>query len=116
MKVLSAIEDAGKDENFELEVLWHLRSEMPDAYGYRFICHLLDDFMHIGPNGTHVCLIFEPMGETWGSFMDLFHRGETPSDLMKIFVAQLALAVDYVHHVGVIHCGKSDIMTPKSMY
>ncbi|KAK6079535.1 serine/threonine protein kinase [Seiridium cupressi] len=56
LKVLSA-ECYGTDKDiFEREILRHLRDADKTHVGYKYICHLVDDFEHRGPNGTHVII------------------------------------------------------------
>lgn len=73
--------------------------------GYDYICHLLDDFEHQGPNGTHMCLVFELMGETLRSFGVWFQEHMIPFPVMHRFAIQLVVALDFAHEDGVIHTG-----------
>lgn len=94
----------------EREILHRLREGDRHASGYDNVCHLLDDFKHEGPNGLHVCLIFEPMGETLSCFRTWFPTSDWrfPTPVMKAFTTQLIHALDYAHRSGVIHTGKRD--------
>ena len=98
MKVLSAGHDT-----FELEILQHIRGAK--SRGRRHVSLLLDDFEHVGPNGTHVCLIFLPIGETLETFGALFPDGKIPFDLMCVIVRQLLEALGFIHELGIIHDG-----------
>lgn len=100
MKVLTECYGDVKDI-FDLEVLERLRDADPEHPGFRYIPQLIDSFTHAGPNGSHVCLVVEPMGENFASFGTLF-----PSLIMQRFTSQLLLALDYAHRSGVIHTGK----------
>ncbi|KAK4031604.1 serine-threonineeeee protein kinase [Parachaetomium inaequale] len=68
LKVLSAESYNVDKPIFEREILTHLRDGDRRQLGYKYVCHLVDDFEHQGPNGTHVCLVFELMGETLRTF------------------------------------------------
>lgn len=104
MKVLSA-ECYGADTDvFELEILQRLRSADPTHTGYKFVSIIEDSFVHQGPNGKHVCLLFKVMGESLSTFRDWFDR-RIPSPLVNRFTSQLLQALDYAHTVGVIHTG-----------
>lgn len=107
LKVLSA-ECYGDDHPvFEREILRALREGDRNLYGYRYVCHLVDDFEHRGPNGNHVCLVFEIMGETLRSFGCWFNNEDMiPYSVMRRFAIQLVLALDYAHCCGVIHTGE----------
>ncbi|KAH6622742.1 kinase-like domain-containing protein [Chaetomium tenue] len=88
---------------FEREILRHLRDGDRSQRGYRHVCHLVDDFEHQGPNGKHVCLVFELMGETMTSFGAWFKDSEIPYPVMRRFAFQLVVALGYAHERGVIH-------------
>ncbi|CAI7611293.1 unnamed protein product [Penicillium glandicola] len=88
---------------FEREILTHLRDGDCNQLGYYHVCHLLDDFEHCGPNGTHVCLVFELMGETLRSFGAWFIESRLPNSVMRRFTIQFLLALDFAHEHNVIH-------------
>ncbi|KAI0538777.1 serine/threonine protein kinase [Xylaria digitata] len=92
---------------FEREILKHLRDADQGGdrkvYGYNHITHLVDDFEHDGPNGTHVCLVFELYGETLRSFGAPFDGCMIPTCLMRSIMFQLLCALDFAHEHGVIH-------------
>ncbi|KAK0619505.1 kinase-like domain-containing protein [Immersiella caudata] len=103
LKILSA-ECYGQDTPiFEREILKHLRDGDRTLAGYKHICHLIDDFEHEGPNGTHVCLVFEVMGETLRSFGLWFKECMVPTSVMRKFSWHLVAALDFAHASGVIH-------------
>ncbi|KAI0158954.1 kinase-like domain-containing protein [Pestalotiopsis sp. NC0098] len=103
MKVLSA-DCYGTDKDiFEREILRHLRDADRTHLGYKYICHLVDDFEHSGPNGTHVCLVLELMGETLKTFGTVFNKTMIPNPLMRRFAFYLLAALDYAHDSNVIH-------------
>lgn len=91
---------------FEREILTHLRNGDRTKPGYKYISHLVDDFEHKGPNGNHVCLVFEVMGETLRSFGSWFNDNRIPTTIMTKFTTQLLLALDYAHKHDVIHAGE----------
>ena len=105
MKILSAECYDGSHDIFELEVLHRLRDWNPKHKGYRHIPTLFDSFEHTGPNGHHLCLVLEPMGESLRTFGTLFAKDQIPSSIMQRFGQQLLLALDYAHQSGVIHTG-----------
>ncbi|KAL3492783.1 serine/threonine protein kinase [Aspergillus germanicus] len=103
-KILSAsCYDGSQAPIFEREILTHLRNGDRDQLGYNHVCHLLDDFEHSGPNGTHVCLVFELMGETLRTFGAWFLESRLPSAVMRRFTTQLFLVLDFAHDHNVIH-------------
>lgn len=90
---------------FEREILTHLRNGDQEQMGYDHVCHMVDDFEHSGPNGTHVCLVFELMGETLRSFGAWFIENRLPNSVMRRFTIQLLLVLDFAHEHNVIHTG-----------
>lgn len=96
----------GTDKDvFEREILTHLRDGDRGHSGYEFVCHVVDDFEHQGPNGTHVCLVFELMGETLRSFGAMFPESRIPYWIMRKFTTELLAALDFAHDHNVIHTG-----------
>ncbi|ROW00303.1 hypothetical protein VMCG_07277 [Cytospora schulzeri] len=94
----------GTDKDiFEREILRHLRDADKSHVGYQYICHLVDDFEHTGPNGTHVCLVLELMGETLKTFGTLFKKTMLPNTIMRLFTFHLLCGLDYAHDSNVIH-------------
>ena len=73
--------------------------------GYQFVSRLVDDFEHDGPNGKHVCLVFELYGETLRSFGAWFKESMILWQVMRRITIQVLLALDYAHDNNVIHTG-----------
>lgn len=108
LKVLRADCYGHGTDTFEREILRCLRDGSREHPGYPYVCHLIDDFKHQGPNGTHLCFIFELMGETLRSFGTWFPLdGRIPYEIIHRFTIQLVLALWYAHDHGVIHTGMS---------
>lgn len=107
MKVLSAESYGHEEDVFEREILRCLRDGDKRQLGYAYVCHLIDDFEHKGPNGMHVCLVFPLMGETLATFGIGFQFNMVPDLLMRRFTIQLLLALDFAHEHNVIHTGRS---------
>ncbi|OPB41808.1 hypothetical protein A0O28_0103680 [Trichoderma guizhouense] len=104
LKVLRADCYGHGTDTFEREILRCLRDGSREHPGYPYVCHLIDDFKHQGPNGTHLCFIFELMGETLRSFGTWFPLdGRIPYEIIHRFTIQLVLALWYAHDHGVIH-------------
>ncbi|KAK8127201.1 kinase-like protein [Apiospora sp. TS-2023a] len=103
LKVLSAKCYGAEKDVYEREILHHLRDGDQDLMGYKFICHLEDEFEHKGPNGAHACLVFQLCGESLLSFGAWFKDCMIPTEVMRRITIQLLLALDYAHECGVIH-------------
>lgn len=108
LKVLSAECYGQGHPIFEREILTHLRAGNRKLLGYKHVCHLVDDFELEGPNGNHVFLVLELMGENLRTFVVWFQEDMLPTALMRRFTYQLvgALdALDFAHESNVIHTG-----------
>lgn len=72
--------------------------------GHEHVIQLLDTFTHQGPNGVHVCMVFEVLGENLlGLIRRYKHRG-IPVVFVKQIAKQLLSALDFLHRrCGVIH-------------
>ncbi|KAI1787723.1 kinase-like protein [Ganoderma leucocontextum] len=64
----------------------------------------LDHFRHKGPNGTHVCMVFEVLGENLLGLIKRHQNKGVPMHLVKQIAKQILLGLDYMHRCcGVIH-------------
>lgn len=72
--------------------------------GHAHVIQLLDTFTHKGPNGVHVVMVFEVLGENLlGLIRRYKHRG-IPIIFVKQIAKQLLSALDFLHRkCGVIH-------------
>lgn len=66
----------------------------------------LDQFKHNGPNGEHVCFVFDVMGYHLGFQSAKYEDGKLPVLSVKSVVRQLLLGLDFLHReCGIIHTG-----------
>ncbi|KLU90477.1 CMGC/SRPK protein kinase [Magnaporthiopsis poae ATCC 64411] len=88
----------------EIKLLNKIVQAKPDHPGRKHVVSLLDSFEHKGPNGTHVCMVFEVLGENLlGLIKKWNHRG-IPMALVKQITKQVLLGLDYLHReCGIIH-------------
>ncbi|KIJ42609.1 hypothetical protein M422DRAFT_141011, partial [Sphaerobolus stellatus SS14] len=76
----------------------------PPHPGGRHILGLLDHFKHVGPNGTHVCIVSEVLGENLLNLIRRYQNKGLPLRLVKQIAKQLLLGLDYTHRqCGMIH-------------
>lgn len=102
MKVLSTECYGSGYDLFELEVLEHLQENEPNNPGHPHFSELVDSFTIQTKIGTTVCLIFGVMADKLHGFQKTQSLSPT---IMKKFVKQILLALDYAHKSGVIHTG-----------
>ncbi|KAF5369215.1 hypothetical protein D9757_010046 [Collybiopsis confluens] len=72
--------------------------------GRSHVISFLDHFRHRGPNGTHVCMVFEVLGENLLGLIKRHQSKGVPMGLVKQIGKQVLLGLDYMHRCcGVIH-------------
>ncbi|KAF0456446.1 kinase-like protein [Gigaspora margarita] len=88
----------------EIKLLQKIVDANPDAPGRRHVVELLDHFQHRGPNGVHVCMVFEVLGENLLSLIKRYNHRGIPAHLVKQITKQVLMGLDYMHReCGIIH-------------
>ena len=88
----------------EIKLLQRLVSANPEHPGCRHCVFLLDHFRHNGPNGSHVCMVFEVLGENLLGLIKRYQHRGVPVHIVKQIAKQVLLALDYMHRsCGIIH-------------
>ena len=93
----------------EAEVLDFLNSthtSSSDQPGRMFIPTVLDRFLLRGPNGIHPCYAMAPAMCSVSSAKDASDNGLFRLDTARVMVAQLILAIVYIHDRGIVHGGQ----------
>lgn len=88
----------------EIKLLKRLRNGDNNDEGYKHILNLLDNFIHHGPNGNHVVMVFEVLGENLLALIKKYEHKGIPLIYVKQISKQLLLGLDYMHRkCGIIH-------------
>lgn len=88
----------------EIRILKRVKTADPDHPGMEYIVNLYDDFVHEGPNGKHICMVFEVLGENLLSLIRRYNHKGVPITIVKQIAKQTLLALDYLHRrCGIIH-------------
>ncbi|KAI5476124.1 SFRS protein kinase [Pseudohyphozyma bogoriensis] len=88
----------------EIKLLQRVVESNPDHPGRRHVVSLLDHFTHRGPNGSHVCMVFEVLGENLLGLIKRYHHRGVPEHICKQIAKQVLLGLDYMHReCGIIH-------------
>lgn len=89
----------------EIKLLKRVRSNIgEDVLGSQYILRLLDNFIHSGPNGDHIVMVFEVLGENLLALIKKYEHRGIPMIYVKQISKQLLLGLDYMHRrCGVIH-------------
>lgn len=78
--------------------------DVHDHCGDNHVVKLLDDFMHHGPNGDHVCMVFEVLGENLLKVIKTYEHRGLPVRMVKQIVKQVLAGLDLLHRkCGIIH-------------
>ncbi|GMF72565.1 unnamed protein product [Aspergillus oryzae] len=85
--------------------------------GARHILPLLGDFTNTGPNGDHVCLVFDVLGHHLDFQCAKYEDGRLPVRAVKLIARQLLLGLDFLHReCGVIHTGMGIVSNTFVLY
>ncbi|KAH8884402.1 kinase-like protein [Thozetella sp. PMI_491] len=88
----------------EIKLLNKIVQANPNHPGRKHVVSLLDSFEHAGPNGTHVCMVFEVLGENLLGLIKRWNHRGIPTQLVKQITKQVLLGLDYLHReCGIIH-------------
>ena len=88
----------------EIKLLNKIVQANPNHPGRKHVVSLLDSFEHKGPNGTHVCMVFEVLGENLLGLIKRWNHRGIPVPLVKQITKQVLLGLDYLHReCGIIH-------------
>ncbi|KAJ5949845.1 Protein kinase dsk1 [Penicillium verhagenii] len=88
----------------EIKLLNRIVEAKPSHPGRKHVVSLLDSFEHKGPNGVHVCMVFEVLGENLLGLIKRWNHRGIPMPLVKQITKQVLLGLDYLHReCGIIH-------------
>lgn len=88
----------------EIKLLNKIVEANPHHPGRKHVVSLLDSFEHKGPNGVHVCMVFEVLGENLLGLIKRWNHRGIPMPLVKQITKQVLLGLDYLHRdCGIIH-------------
>lgn len=72
--------------------------------GRHHVVGLVDNFIHDGVNGSHVCMVFEVLGENLLGLIKRYQHRGVPQHIVKQIAKQVLLGLDYLHtECKVIH-------------
>ncbi|KAI2115024.1 hypothetical protein LOZ03_006700 [Ophidiomyces ophidiicola] len=64
---------------------------------------LYDSFEIQGPNGTHVCLVHEPLGLSLYQVLDILPTRTLTLEMLKPPLRNIIVALDFLHRAKVVH-------------
>jgi serine/threonine-protein kinase SRPK3 len=69
-----------------------------------FVVQLFSHFVHKGPNGKHICMVFEVLGVNLLDIIKLYDFKGIPIPLVRTIAKQILVGLDYLHRIcGIIH-------------
>lgn len=110
LKIMTA--KASTASSTELSILDHLSKQADSDSRSQHLTILFDSFEHQGINGTHQCLVFEPMGSTAASFVEQlpenqphmrFKAERYPPWMAKKILLHALRGLAFLHDNGVVH-------------
>ncbi|KAF1734413.1 Serine/threonine-protein kinase SRPK [Beauveria bassiana] len=106
LKLLRAACYGGSHDIFERENLSSISevSRRSSHKGHKNLLHLLEQFNHKGPNGDHVCLVFDVLGHHLDFQTAKYKDGRLPVKAVKEIARHLLMGLDFLHReCGIIH-------------
>ncbi|TFY54726.1 hypothetical protein EVJ58_g8687 [Rhodofomes roseus] len=97
LKVVKSAGRYAETARDEIKLLSQVRDETPDHPGREFVVSFLDSFQHPGPEGVHVCIVFEPLGENLLALIERHKKTGVPPALVRVIAKQILLGLEYLH-------------------
>ncbi|KAK3146087.1 hypothetical protein QOZ80_3BG0261460 [Eleusine coracana subsp. coracana] len=86
----------------EIKILKQIADGDPDDT--RCVVKLLDHFKHSGPNGNHVCMVFEFLGDNLLTLIKYTNYRGMPLPMVKEICRYVLIGLDYLHReLSIIH-------------
>jgi len=104
LKVVKSAQHYTETALDEIKLLQKVVSSDPDHPGRRHVVSLLDHFTHEGMNGSHICMVFEVLGENLLGLIKRYQNRGVPPHIVQQIAKQVLLGLDYIHRCcGIIH-------------
>jgi hypothetical protein len=82
----------------------------------KYIVESLDAFVHQGPNGRHQCLVFELLGPTVNTILEMYDEDDLETDTIVQLSKRLLEAIEFIHDTGMGHGGNANLYLSFSIF
>ncbi|KAF8624835.1 hypothetical protein AX15_005718 [Amanita polypyramis BW_CC] len=96
LKVVKSAGRYAETARDEIKLLSRVQSFSPNHPGRSHIVSYLDSFTHQGMESSHICIVFEPLGENLLALIERHKKG-VPRALVRSIVKQILLGLEYLH-------------------
>jgi hypothetical protein len=97
LKVVKSAGRYAETARDEIKLLSRVSSISPLHPGRDHIVSFLDSFSHQGPESSHVCIVFEPLGENLLALIERHKKKGVPRVLVRVIARQILLGLEYLH-------------------
>ncbi|KAG1757337.1 kinase-like protein [Suillus lakei] len=97
LKVVKSATRYAETARDEIKLLSQVAAANPHHPGRPHVVSFLDSFQHRAPQDTHVCIVFEPLGETLLALIQRNKKKGVPKPLVKVIAKQVLLGLQYLH-------------------
>ncbi|KAG6869154.1 hypothetical protein C0993_012253 [Termitomyces sp. T159_Od127] len=97
LKVVKSAGRYAETARDEIKLLSRVASVSPTHPGRPHIVSFLDSFVTQGPESSHVCIVFEPLGENLLGLIERNKKKGVPKALIRLIAKQVLLGLQYLH-------------------
>eukprot|EP00924_Labyrinthula_sp_SR-Ha-C_P004359 snap_masked-scaffold_3-processed-gene-21.77-mRNA-1 protein AED:0.06 eAED:0.07 QI:0/-1/0/1/-1/1/1/0/713 len=97
MKVQKSSKNYTEAAHCEIEILQFIKKKAEENKYQSHVVDFLSSFSHTGPNGTHICMVFEHLGNNLLGFIKAYDYYGAPLELVKQISYQVLLSFKFLH-------------------
>ncbi|RXW22965.1 hypothetical protein EST38_g2890 [Candolleomyces aberdarensis] len=97
LKVVKSAGRYAETARDEIKLLSKVAAASLDHLGRAHIVSFLDSFQHQGPESSHICIVFEPLGENLLALIERNKKKGVSRALVKTVAKQILLGLQYLH-------------------
>lgn len=97
LKVVKSAGRYAETARDEIKLLSQVAAASPHHPGREHIVSFLDSFCHKGPEASHICIVFEPLGENLLALIERNKKSGVPRSIVKIITKQILHGLQYLH-------------------